>query len=183
MYAFSFLSFAGLGRQRKANDEILRAAAWVSNGAAIPTLRQAGAVMTRELCRARRYSRPLAVVVLRLDSAAGASGLAPSTEIGGNGNSMHSAAGAPQLMNLILGPILRDTLRESDVVAFAAKDDHYVILMTESSESEARQAVERINALLQRRSLARIKTGIAEFPKMGLTLEDLILSAHAQLVS
>lgn len=147
----------------------------------IPTFRRSIPDLARELARARRYQRPLAIVVLGLGNGEISEPISSLTGEGGNGNSasdMQSLAHSTQLVSILLGSLFRNVMRESDIVTYSATEDRYVILLAESNEEQARQAVQRLDMLFNKRTLAHLRAGIAEFPSGALTLEDLV--SHAQ---
>jgi hypothetical protein len=148
----------------------------------LPPLRRAMPELARELDRARRYQRPLAVVVLGLDADPPPPTALVKKDNGSNGNGSvgdgHSLLQAAKVLSLILGSLLRQVMRESDLITYSAVDDRYLILLTESKSGEAREAVRRLDGLFFQKTLAHLRAGIAEFPGDGLILEDLIEKAR-----
>ncbi|MBA2244401.1 MAG: hypothetical protein H0W11_05570 [Gemmatimonadetes bacterium] len=149
---------------------IAREALDASRALDIPTYRQWLPRLEAELRRARRYERPLAVLVLSPEIFGTESGS------GENGN---SALPVPLLLQtahlvfFLLGSLLCDTMRESDIVTYAAEPHLYMIVLPEAGEAEARQAVRRLGVAFYDRVPVRLRAGIAEFPRDGLTIEDL----------
>lgn len=145
------------------------------------TYRELRQVLDAEVRRCRRYERPLAVVVV-----------APKTPAGANGNGANGAAHAEsgattpdpwvtfsmQLGFLLLGTVLRGTLRETDLVAYAPDTDDFVLLLPEADAAHAALAVDRISALFYERSSLVLRVGIATYPADGLTLDDIIEHAR-----
>ena len=73
----------------------------------------------------------------------------------------------------ILGSFLYDTLRETDLVAYAGENRLYIVLLPEASATEAEQAVRRLDRLLSARTESRLRAGLAKFPADGFTIQDL----------
>lgn len=181
MRFLSFLSPTRLTRS-KAEATIADAAKVATRAAGVPTFRRSLPDLARELARARRYGRPLSVVVLSL----GNGHLAEEVRRvnGSNGNNGNSAKDVmlltrtSQVASIVFGWVLQEALRESDTLSYFAADNRYVILMTESTHEQARKAMERLSALYYQRTLDHLRAGIAQFPGDGLTLEDLVVSAQ-----
>jgi len=143
----------------------------------IRSLRDTQIDFDAELSRARRYKRPLSVIVLRW--------------IGGNDpywgpGSPTDNPSYPQLLDsLLLGTILPDSIRQTDLVAHDLAAGRYVIMMPEMMKSQAEGATQRLSELFRAHTSASACMGIAGFPEGGLTLEEMIQSAdsdcHASL--
>ena len=131
----------------------------------IPTYRQALRGLHAELRRARRYQHPLTVVAL---SPAGLT-LEPQDA---------ERIRAPHLSFYLLGSLLRDVLRETDVPTYSAEHHLYAVFMLETREAEAVSAVDRLRELFHGRTGARVRAGTAEFPRDGLTVDDLLSGAR-----
>lgn len=134
----------------------------------LPTLRVSLPLLTAELRRARRYERPLALLAIGFDKSvathdAGIESISflPPTVL------------ATQMVFYVLGSLVRDSLRETDLAVYSAEHHLYVVLLTESGEAEARCAVDRISRVIHDRLGVSLCAGVAEFPHDGLTLEDL----------
>lgn len=126
------------------------------------------------LSRARRYQHPITVAVLclRRDQ------LAQSMRnLDGRWTNANLAA---HFYFTFIGSLLRDNLRESDIVTYDAAADQYVILLTETPTVEAKHAILRLNALIFKRAAVYLHMGIAEFPTDGLIIEDLVNCAQAK---
>jgi len=178
---FQFL--AGLRRrQPDTEDAVGRVVSLVRRSADIPAFRRSLPALTAEMARARRYRRPLVVVMLGLENdrlpehihkLAGENG-------SDNGTGRQILSRTTQLVSFVLGSILRDTLRESDITTYHATEDRYILLLTESTRAQARDTVQRLNQLFHRRVYTDLRAGIAEFPIDGLTLDELIGSAQQE---
>jgi len=120
----------------------------------------------RELNRARRTERRLAVAVLALES--------------GPDERRASRKNKPWIerwVYLLVGSILRDLLREHDIVAYDPATDRHVLQLTESDRSQAGQLVERIREEVEARTSLSLRGGVAQFPEDGLTLQELLRHA------
>ncbi len=178
---FQFL--AGLRRRPSdPEDAVGRVVSLVRRSADIPAFRRSLPALSAEMARARRYQRPLTVLILGLEN-----GRLPEhlyNLVGGNGDDNGTGrqilSRTTQLVSFVLGTILRDTLRESDIATYHATEDRYVLLLTESTRAQARDTVQRLNQLFHRRVHTDLRAGIAEFPIDGLTLDELISSAQQE---
>lgn len=86
-----------------------------------------------------------------------------------------------QLRFLLLGSLLCGTLRESDVVSYAAEHHEFVALLPECDLAASRQAVERLHGLYVGRTSTGLRAGLAAFPTDGLTLDALVDHARHAL--
>ena len=136
----------------------------------VPDYHQSQTQFSQELIRARRYGRPLSVVVLMLDETA--------SDNGGAGDSRTRRI---DLAFLLLGSVWRDATRKSDLVTWDPVLNRYVIALTETGKSEAQRLSNRLLQLSSQGSDIRFRAGFAEFPTDGLTVEDLVNVALAQL--
>ena len=137
----------------------------ISRLARVPAYRDALPELLAEFARARRYQRPLSVLVMRFNGSA-------------NGTREQSEPVYMQLMvGLLLGGILPERLRETDQACCDVATARYIILMPELSKSQAQDAVRRLSTLVRERVPAATSIGVAEFPKDGLTLEEVIAAA------
>ena len=84
----------------------------------------------------------------------------------------------PGLLSLLAGALLRETLRESDIVAYDPAEDRFVILLAQTDGPRAEQAVTRLDRIVRRRIRVQTRAGVARFPEHGLTLDDLLRSAE-----
>jgi hypothetical protein len=170
---------------RKTLTAMRRAASLASRAAGIPVYRTSLPQIPAELSRARRYQRPLSVAVLRL-----ADEQLPMTEPAGNGRGNGKSWATEwlpmQWMKPIvagfpfMGYLLRDVLRESDVVTYDAALNQYVIALPDATREQAAYPVHRLEAAAEIRALTRLRVGLAQFPMDGLTLEDLVSFAQSQ---
>jgi GGDEF domain-containing protein len=133
----------------------------LADAGALPTFHELLPLFERELRRARRYERPLSVLVLAFETV----------------EPIHIA----QLRVLHLGALLRDTLRESDLVAYAAESQEFVAVLPETDSVAAEQSAKRIHRLLVSRMATGLRAAVAVFPHGGLTLDDLVARARSSL--
>jgi hypothetical protein len=168
----------------------------------IPTFQELKPALDGELRRSRRYERPLAVLVVvpDVDPLPSANGNGARTNVGIGARVSHGAeavGGTPgaheiddalirplfwaQLRFLVLGSVLCGTLRESDVVSYAAELQEFVALLPECDGAAARRAVERLHALYASRMGIGLRAGVSVYPADGLTLDNLLANARSAL--
>lgn len=139
--------------------------------AGVPTFREAMPAIALELRRARRYERPLTAL------AVGPSKIANSGSRTATGGDPAFAGTSPvppsHMASFLLGSLLRDVLRETDIVTYSPEHHLYAMLLPESSEIDAASAIGRVSRVIHDRAEIRLSAGIAEFPRDGLTVEDL----------
>lgn len=130
----------------------------------VPTYREMQAPLVAELRRARRYEYPLSVVTL-----------GPFPMHGGAGG---DAPHGPALYGL-LGDYLRNTLRESDVLAGLPEHLGYALVLPGVPGEGAGLALHRVQAGFVDCAGVELRGGVAVFPADGLTLDDLLDCACA----
>ena len=121
----------------------------------LPSLHQALPKLGHEVARARRYERPFSIALVATDD--------PQT---------------PSLITLLLAALVRETLRDSDIVSFAPGQALCLIGLPETRRAGARSAMTRLQALCLERLMMPVRVGVAEFPVAGWTLEELIKQAE-----
>ncbi len=127
--------------------------------------------MERELSRARRHQRPLSVAVLQIvefPAAGKRRSLFPS-----RGSFSHDLIGY-----LMLGAIVRDALRDYDIIAYQPELNRYAVLLAECSQQQARETLRRIAERAWNTAGMSFRPGVAEFPLHGFVLEDLLKHAE-----
>jgi hypothetical protein len=159
-----------------------RDAAFFLAGGGVPTFRQSIPRITAELDRARRYQRALTFAIFSVDRAAdpGATMFAAApTGADGEwpGHAEVLPPGGGVLLSVVLACLLRETMRETDIVTYASTEGRCVVVMPEVDTAEARQALGRLHDLAASRLTSPVRAGIAVFPQDGLTLEELIRRA------
>jgi len=154
----------------------------------VPPFHQALPQLAYEVARARRYERPLTIALFTADGVAAESQLnghlhlppvpPPETEMPGATRSWVSSA----LMTGLLATLLRESLREADIVTYAPRFGLCIVAMPETDTAGARHTVLRIQTLCVQRLLTPVRAGVAEFSKAGWTLEELIRQAEADAI-
>lgn len=140
----------------------------------IPRYRRALHRLTAELERARRYGNSLTIAVLSVDADQQRQRKRSFITLADN------AEIASHFFFSIISALLRDNLRNCDMLTYDVTNDYYVILMPETSASFADQAMARLNEIIAKRVKVSLRCGIAEFPTDGLTIDDLVNHAHAR---
>ena len=125
----------------------------------LPSLHQALPKLGHEVARARRYERPFSVALIATDD--------PQT---------------PTLVTLLLAALVREALRDSDIVSYAPGLALCLIGMPETKQAGARSAMARVQSLCLERLVIPVCVGVAEFPVAGWTLEELIKQAELDAV-
>lgn len=142
----------------------------------IPTFRSSLPAIEAELRRARRYERPMAALVL-----------SPVDNLSTNPNTkkrktfalrVQVPSEAAHTQFFILGAMLQDTMREFDIVTYAAEHHVYALFLPETDQVQARIAALRISDMLAQRADAHLRVGAASFPKDSLTAPDLFHCAR-----
>ena len=166
-----------LGRPSKEHNLIAEGAQSASRALRIPTFREFLPVLSDELSRARRYQRPLSALVLRPESSQMRRLLAHDP-----GQTVSTALENTclQFVFFLLGTLLKDSLRSTDRLCYLTSDHLYLVFLTESGPEEARFVVRRLDALLRARISVPVTAGVAEFPRNGLTVPDLVANARLQ---
>jgi hypothetical protein len=131
----------------------------VSRLSGIRPYREGLPAMGLEVHRARRYERPLSMLA-----------------IGVAGVNMPEREALADF--LLLGIVLRDALRETDLVSSAVEFQLYAMLLTETTRPGAVAAADRYSSIAKGSADLRIRWGAAEFPGNGLSVDDLF--AHAR---
>ncbi len=142
-----------------------------SLGARLFPLTERLASMRQELERARRYERHLTVAVLQMTQ--------PSPRKWARKRSFRRTGpdGALLVDSLAVGMVTIHALRTSDILAYDAADDQFVLCLPEVERTEAEQLLARVGVLVRQRTRVSIQAGIAELATDGWTLEDLISTA------
>ena len=142
---------------------------------AILTFQELRPALEGELRRARRYERPLAMLIAVPDAPRPAA-------LQGPAGTLPVAAYGAQLRFLLLGSLLCGTLRESDIVAYLAERHEFCAMLPECGGFAAAATIARLHRLYSTRTGEGIRAGVAVFPDDGLTLDDLVTHARGALV-
>jgi hypothetical protein len=89
-----------------------------------------------------------------------------------NGNGRNGAGASP-----LVGNLLWDSLRETDIVAFDHRHNQYVVAMPEVPRIGADHFVARIHQHARRLNFT-MACGVTEYPADALTLDDLLKNAQ-----
>ena len=143
----------------------------------VPSFQNTLPYMTFELTRARRYNHTLSVLILGLESAQKKVLLKKNSNLA---NQWGNEQLASKFLFSLIGTILRESLRDSDILSFEVVNDRFIVLLTDTDEKKARNAVVRLNTLVNEQLQTQLQAGVAEFPSNGLTIEDLIKYAQTR---
>jgi hypothetical protein len=124
---------------------------WPRIGMALPALADCQPFFEREMARARRYERPLGIVVHDFD---------PVWEF------------APELAHVLV-----QTLRITDLAALDATRKHIVVLLPETDRLQAETVAARLRRLIPLPAPIRPRVGTAVFPADALILDELVAVA------
>lgn len=80
----------------------------------------------------------------------------------------------------LMSPLVRGSVRITDLVAYDANNDDHLILFTETSREEAQRPLERLRERVEARFAMDLQIGVAEFPEDGYTLDDLVERARGE---
>ena len=144
----------------------------------VSTFRKSKPLILKELSRTRRYQHPLSLLVLNLekelpDDHKTVSLFSPQATNGDNHKSSISQQ-TLQLGFMLAGTILHDSLRESDIVTYDVSNNQFIVVLPETNKLQAQDAAKRLNRIFLKRSLFRLRIGLAEFPQDGWIIEDLV---------
>lgn len=172
LFAMAFFSW---GNKKKKDDKAANSQRALHSS--IPSFQSTLPYMTFELTRARRYGHTLSVLILGLEELQKNELV---TKNKGRANQWGNEQLASKFLFSLIGSILRESLRDSDILSYEVVNDRFIILLTDTDEKKAKNAVERLNDLVQEQIQTRLKAGIGEFPSNGLTIEDLIKYAQTK---
>lgn len=164
---------AWLWRRRKAQFASKRSL-YGSWQATIPRYRRSLPRLTAELERARRYHHTLTITVLAVDVEQHRQKNSSLINLMGNSEI------ASQFFFSLIGSILRDNVRGSDMVTYDVTNDFYVLLLPEARLQTTEQTLFRLRKLVMQRSKVVLRFGVAEYPAEGLILQDLVNIALAK---
>ncbi|MDQ2695518.1 MAG: hypothetical protein M3Z21_09130 [Pseudomonadota bacterium] len=139
----------------------------------IPAYRNSLPLFVKEIARARRFNHPLTVAVIKpaaQPTPGNVHHLDPVLHAVTVGRGHH-------FPSMLLGPGVRDALRETDLISYDVARNHYVIVLPESTKKQAAQIITRITDIAGRAGIGSLHVGMAEFPADGLILEDLLSQA------
>lgn len=138
----------------------------------VPTYRSTLPRLGLELARMRRYERSLAVMVLHLEA-----------QPGGQRKERRKAFRNGAFAYWHVATMLRDLLRNSDIVTSDPSAERFVILLPEANRNQALLAAHRLQTPILAAAQMQVRMGVAEFPADGLILEELVKVAEAECAS
>ena len=151
------------------------------DAASIPPFHKSIEHLNKELSRARRSHSPLSIIVIEHHPTESSSN---SSRLSDNSDSLSIIIPSREgdLTDFLLcGKVIRDALRDIDIVSYAAVDNLFIIVLPESTKSEAEDALRRIKGIVGMEADQWLAE-VAEFPNDGLILDDLVAHA-ANLIS
>lgn len=134
----------------------------------VPAYREIQAQLVSELRRARRYERAMSVALVSLRAPADARG-----ERAGGASPAPLGEMTPAVYSL-LGSYLRNTLRETDILAAAPEALAFTVFLPETDHLGAAQALGRFRSGFLDCAGVSIQGGVAAYPRDGLTIEDVL---------
>jgi hypothetical protein len=137
----------------------------------VPTYRQAIPTIAAELRRARRFEHPLTVMVVSPHDPTGAA------ERAMRGFALRPRVEATPPLYFLLGSLLGNVLRETDILSAAPEVLSYVVVLAETEQAGADDAARRIREAFRGCAGVELRVGTATFPADGVTLEALFASA------
>lgn len=150
----------------------------VPGRSAAPSFEQVADRLSAELDRARRYEHSFSIVVVSATQQPGAELRPPAPNGNGGGVLPLRVRDTAHLFAILGGAVLRETVRESDIVCHDPTSDRLLVALAESGTDEGRLAVQRICRMMEDHMGLTVRAGLAQFPEDGLTLESLIEHAH-----
>ena len=191
------------GRKRRQIDSTHAAV----QASSVRSCRDALTDIGRELDRARRYERPMSLLLLTLHYRQDGGGTssarddnaepheatpdrwtAPSpgeedarvvAHSGDHGNE-EMGERVPDPIALLNAWVIGERLREIDILAYDPIGQRFVLVAPESDREAADGAVQRISALMKERGFL-VRAGVAQFPGCGLTIPQLVETGEERL--
>lgn len=144
------------------------------DAASIPSFRNSVDKINKELSRARRSRSPLSLIVIGHHPTEPGLNHTPQTEATRLALVLNRRKNNDMTDFLLCGTVMRDALRDIDIMCYAGADYQYIIVLPESSKSNADYALARIKKVVEKNIANHLVAGVAEFPADGLILEDLV---------
>jgi hypothetical protein len=174
-----FISLMYLWQRNKKPSRYIESA--FLDAASLPSFRNSIEHLNKELSRARRSHRPLSMIVIEHHP----------TESGSNSSRQSDNSESLRIISrgrerditdfLLCGKVIREALRDIDITSYAAVNNQFIIVLPESTKSEAEDALRRIKGIIGM-GADQMLAEVAEFPNDGLILDDLVAHA-ANLIS
>ena len=171
-----FISLIYLWQKRRNKKPSLYIKPAFLDAASIPSFRNSIEHLNKELSRARRSHRPLSVIVIEHHPTESVSNSRRQSDNPESIRFFSRRREAGITDYLLCGKIIRDALRDIDITSYAAVNNQFIIVLPESTKSEARDALRRIKGIIGI-GADQLLAEVAEFPNDGLILDDLV--AHA----
>jgi GGDEF domain-containing protein len=156
------IGLAGLGcwyfLRRKRNFQAIET---ILENAQIPFFKLGLPELEKEVARSRRFNRVFSLIVICINDSLGKS----------NSHSINV------IDFVMLGPIIRKTLRSTDLIMYDKDNLRFIVLLPETDYVQSTQMVERFKQLLGNDLFKQIKFQAVTFPKDGLIVDDLITKA------
>lgn len=144
----------------------------------LPAYRQMLSRFQLELERARRFERPLSILVVRLDREESESvGLRLRREDPQDRQTRILQTCGSRIMFAHVGLVLQEYLRDMDLTSCDAAGERYVVALPECTGGEAAGLVERLESLVRRGTGLEVRTGVAEVGSDGLVIADVVRKA------
>lgn len=145
---------------------------YLHHGGRILSLASDRVELERELQRAQRFQRPLALLRLQVDVASAAINLSEPVEEVQRG-------AAQQYQDHQVAQLIDEMLRDCDLAA--QRDDHFVVLLTEMTRDESDKLVAELKRRAARRWGVELMVGVSAFPSEEVTLTGLLARAESAL--
>lgn len=141
----------------------------------LPAYRQMLPRFQLELERARRFERPLSILVVRLDREQSESvGLRLRREDRRDREKRILETCGNRIMFAHVGLILQEYLRDMDLTSCDAAGERYVVALPECTGEEAAGLVGRLESLVRRGTGLAVQAGVAELGSDGLVIADVV---------
>lgn len=182
---FSLSSLAERWQRRQSAEAAARAASHLTAQAELVLpFREARSRFKLEMTRARRYEDPITLAAVRSETAHIYRRLRLATTNGESRPAPSPGEKVPdevrQLAVALMSPLVRGSIRITDLVAYDAGHDDHLILFTETSREGAWRPLDRLRERMEERFAVELRAGLAEFPADGYTLDDLVEAARGE---
>jgi hypothetical protein len=148
------------------------------DAASIPSFRNSIELLNKELSRSRRSGSPLSMIVIEYypTESGPISHRQSDSSKSHKFTSRHRERDRDITDYLLCGKVIRDELRDIDIISYAAAYNQFIIALPGSTKLEALAAFRRIKETIGI-GADHLLAEVAEFPNDGLILDDLV--AHA----
>ncbi len=130
------------------------------------------AEMYREVRRARHHHRPLSMIAIGIDEDMNTVALDKMVQEA-------QQAMIKQYLRSGVARLITNELPDYDIIT--QEDDHFLVLLPESTEEEAEKIGEKLRELSSRQIGVSIQTGSASFPSDAVTFESLVDRAKREM--